>query len=71
MTITVLRNLTWVEIVKDYLENNNYDCLNNGAQRCYCKINNIFPCNFDAHTFGCRAGNIKLLEDDYKKYLDE
>jgi len=57
--------MTWVAIVKYYLKDKNFDCLQNDFKKCYCKHENLFNCAFDSSTFECIAGNIKKLPSDY------
>ena len=53
--------MTWVQIVNDYLKKNGFDCLKSNSKKCYCKINNLFNCAFDAGTFYCTPGKIENL----------
>ena len=63
--------MTWVQIVKDHLEANRYDCLVSNDKKCYCKIGDLFNCAFDACTFNCFASNIKDLPDNYTLWDEE
>jgi hypothetical protein len=63
--------LTWVEIVNQYLKINKYDCLKSGVKKCYCKVNDLFSCTFDACTFDCVAGNIKELSGEYSEFFEK
>ena len=61
--------ITWVEILIGVLKNNCFDCLKNVEKKCYCKINNLFPCLYafeNSFSLGCTPGITKHLTKDYK-----
>jgi hypothetical protein len=58
-----IKTLSWPQIINDFLKENGFDCLKNGSKKCYCRIDNLFNCSFDAYTFDCNPGNIRELEN--------
>jgi hypothetical protein len=63
--------MTWVQIVNDYLKKNKCDCLKNYSKRCYCKVDHLFICAFDAGSFCCEPGKVKAMEKEFCTWLDE
>jgi hypothetical protein len=62
-----MKTLTWPQIANNFLKNNNFDCLKNNDKKCYCQVDGLFQCAFDAFTFYCTPGKIKELSGEFKR----